>query len=377
MPGAENRSLSSTSLPGAGSRALLTNLQYIRALAAYLVVLYHARLLTPLGQTLSLDFGRAGVDIFFVISGFIIQHVAARDDAGRPGAFLVKRLIRIAPLYWMLTLLIGLAGPIAPALAGKAGVPDAGMIVRSLLFIPYVDGAGEIHPVLFTGWTLNYEMFFYALFALGLLVMDELRRLIALSVTLVALVVIGAVSDPDGAVGVTYTSPLLLEFGAGLWLNMVWQRIRHVHAATRTAAGAAMVAAFAALVLGDIFWPDVPNVLKWGIPAVVIVAAALLCERADGGDRHRLMLLLGEASYAIYLIHPFVIKAASVVGARFFRDAALPLQVLLLSGTLVVVGIAGVALHLLVERPMVAALRRQLLRRSSSRLAHGSSPPRN
>lgn len=369
--------MSSTLPPGAGSRALLTNLQYVRALAAYLVVLYHARLLTPLGQTLSLDFGRAGVDIFFVISGFIIQHVAARDDAGRPGAFLIKRLIRIAPLYWILTLMIGLAGPFLPALAGKAGVPDAWMIARSLLFIPYVDRVGDIHPVLFTGWTLNFEMFFYALFALGLLIMDELRRLIALSVTLVALVVIGAASDPDSAIGLTYTSPLLLEFGAGLWLNMLWQRVRHVNATTRMAAGAAMAVGFVALVLGDIFWPTVPNVLKWGIPAVVIIAAALLCEGPDGGGRHRLALLLGEASYAIYLIHPFVIKAASLVIERFFRDAALPLQVLLVTGTLTAVGIAGVALHLLVERPLLSTLRRHLLRRSSSCPAHGSSPARN
>ncbi|WP_159754257.1 acyltransferase family protein [Sphingomonas sp. 8AM] len=369
--------MSSTAIPGAHSRALLTNLQYVRALAAYLVVLYHARLLTPLGQALPLDFGRAGVDIFFVISGFIIQHVAARDDAGRPGAFLVKRLIRIAPLYWILTLMIGLAGPFAPALAGKAGVPDAGMIARSLLFIPYVDGAGDIHPVLFTGWTLNYEMFFYALFAVGLLIMDGLRRLVALSVALVLLVTIGATSDPDGAVGITYTSPLLLEFGAGLWLNMAWQRIRHVTSATRLAAGAAMAGGFTALVLGTIFWPTVPDVLKWGIPAVVIVAAALLCERADGGGRYKLALLLGEASYAIYLIHPFVIKAASLAAARLFRDAAIPLQAALLFGTLVAVGVVGVALHLLVERPLLSLLRRWLLPRSSSRRAHGSSPVRN
>ncbi|MEH3123089.1 MAG: acyltransferase [Sphingomonas phyllosphaerae] len=346
-------------------RPLLTNLQYVRAVAAYLVVLYHARLLTSLGQSLPLEFGRAGVDIFFVISGFIIQHVAARDDVGRPGAFMVKRLIRIAPLYWLLTLLIGLGGPLIPALASKAGIPDADLVVRSLFFVPYFDGVGEIHPVLFVGWTLNYEMFFYVLFAAGLMIRGTLVRLIVLSMVLLALVAIGFVVDPRSAPGITYTNPLLLEFGAGLWLHSLWQRALHQHvgARGRLAAKLVMTGAALALVSGGILWPTLPDPVKWGLPAFAIVAAALMLERQDGVARHPLLLLLGEASYAIYLIHPFAIKAMSLLGARFFRDASLAMQALLFVATVLIVGAAGVALHLWVEKPLVGALRRQFVRR--------------
>ncbi len=349
-------------------RALLTNLQYVRAVAAYLVVLYHARLLTTLGQSLPLEFGRAGVDIFFVISGFIIQHVAARDDVGRPGAFMAKRLIRVAPLYWLLTLLIGVAGPFIPALASKAGVPDAGMILRSLFFVPYVDRAGEIHPVLFIGWTLNYEMFFYVLFAAGLLIRGTTPRLIALSIVLAALVVVGFAADPDGAIGRTYTSPLLLEFGAGLWLHRLWQGSSDPHAGVRNRMFALLVmgAAALALVMGATLWPAIPDIVKWGFPAFAIVASALMLERGDGRAGHPMLLRLGEASYAIYLIHPFVIKALSVLAGRFFRDATPAMQAFIMLATLIIVGVVGVALHLFVEQPLLKALRRRFFARRAA-----------
>ena len=350
------------------SRALLTNLQYVRAAAACLVVLYHARLLTTLGQSLPLEFGRAGVDIFFVISGFIIQHVAARDDVGRPGAFMVKRLIRIAPLYWLLTLLIGVAGPFIPALASKAGIPDIWMVLRSLLFVPYVDPAGEIHPVLFIGWTLNYEMFFYVLFAAGLLIRDASLRLITLSIVLGALVAVGFAIDPDSAIGRTYTSPLLLEFGAGLWLHRLWQGAcdRHVGARNRIFALLVLTGAALALVLGALLWPAIPDVVKWGVPAFAIVASALMLERGDGRAGHPMLLRLGEASYAIYLIHPFVIKALSVLAGGFFRDATAPMQAFIMVATLIVVGVVGVTLHLFVEQPLLRALRRRFVARRTA-----------
>ena len=114
---------------------VLKNVQVLRAAAAYLVVLYHARLLTPVGEAVSFDFGNAGVDIFFLISGFIIAHVSRSDDVGRPGAFLLKRVIRVVPLYWVLTLMLFAVAQRAPALAGAGGRPDLAMLAKSLFFM--------------------------------------------------------------------------------------------------------------------------------------------------------------------------------------------------------------------------------------------------
>lgn len=357
-------------------RALLNNIQCLRAVAAYMVVVYHARLLTPIGEYVSFEFGNAGVDIFFFISGFIINHVGGRDDVGAPGAFLLKRAIRIIPLYWLLTVLVGAAGQVAPSLAGAGGRPDVMRIVQSLFFVPYYDDTGEMHPVLFMGWTLNFEIFFYVLFAAALLIRDETRRLATLTIGLIALVAVGVLFDPHGAAGTTYTSPLLLEFVVGMWMNRVWRGWpeRPLTTGMRAMLGVAIALAFVMLAVGDVAWPTITREVKWGVPAFVIVAAALALERGGVSLRWRWLLLLGEASFAIYLIHPFVIKAATIAYRRA-GVSAMPLHVLALIAVLALVGAVGVAFHLLVERPLIRGLRHRLTPRAPASAAAGEIPP--
>jgi exopolysaccharide production protein ExoZ len=352
------------------SNPFLQNVQCLRAVAAYMVVLYHARLLTPIGSMVSFDFGNAGVDVFFFISGFIINHVGARDDVGAPLRFLVKRAIRIVPLYWVLTLAIGIVGQAMPSLAGAGGRPDIGRILMSLFFIPYYDNTGEMHPVLFMGWTLNYEIFFYLLFAAALLIRTEMRRLLAVSGVLLALVVTGWITHPTGAAATTYTSPLLLEFAVGMWMNRVYRALpeRSWSALPRLALIVAMLGAFAVLAAGDYAWPDIAREIKWGIPAFVIVATALLLEHGGATIGWRWLLLLGEASFAIYLVHPFAIKAVSLIYARL-GVTALPVHAVALLTLYVIVAAVGLAFHLLVEKPTIRALRHRIVPRDPPSVA--------
>lgn len=357
------------------SRSLLNNVQALRAIAAYMVVLYHLRLLTPLTGEASFLFGNAGVDIFFFISGFIINHVSAASDVGRPGAFLTKRIIRIVPLYWLLTVAIAAAGHMAPSFAGSGGAPTLLRLVKSLLFVPYFDDTGETHPILFMGWTLNFEMFFYLVFAAALMVRSEAHRLALASTVLVALVVLGAVTTPESAVGTTYTSPLLLEFVVGMWMNFVFRRAspRPATRIERVALSFAILSAVALLVIGDWAWPGLPREIKWGVPAFAIVAATLALERRQIATNTPLLLLLGEASYAIYLVHPFVIKAAAIIYGRLHVTAAL-VHLSAMAFVLALVGVAGVGFHLFVERPVIAWLRRNLTPRSAKSASTGDLP---
>jgi exopolysaccharide production protein ExoZ len=156
-------------------------------------------------------FGTSGVDLFFVISGFIRVVTTSGTGMG-PGEFW-RRASR--PLYWLLTLLMIAVALVAPGLFKTLKVAPS-TLVQSLLFIPHFSQSfpGVVWPLLVPGWTLNFEMFFYAVFGLALL-LPERNRLLPLVTFFVMLTAIGLVFGPfASAAAQTYTHPMLLEFAA-------------------------------------------------------------------------------------------------------------------------------------------------------------------
>src|SRR5229473_1548571 len=142
-------------------------IQYLRAIAALMVVWHHSLIQVPgVAQFIALpEFGPSGVDIFFVISGFIMLVITAGKEV-TPAEFIRQRVIRVVPLYWLTTLLmLGCAVVVPTAFKTLQFSPAA--VAKSLLFVPYdsLSFPGHAWPVLVPGWTLNYEMFFYGLFA--------------------------------------------------------------------------------------------------------------------------------------------------------------------------------------------------------------------
>ena len=198
----------------------LRSIQILRAVAACLVVFGHALHETagiaartgrpPLNVNV-IDWG-IGVDIFFVISGFIMIYTTA-ELFGQPGAmrtFLMRRIIRIVPLYWLMTAGLILTYLLAPKMLN---VPIEGWrsIVTSFFFIPDLRGNGEVRPIMALGWSLNYEMFFYAVFAVCLLA--PLRRA-ALYLTgfFVGIAILGATLKPQSIALAYWTNSIVLEF---------------------------------------------------------------------------------------------------------------------------------------------------------------------
>ena len=131
---------------------MIIGIQFLRFLAASLVVLTHT-----LGEYDDLrSFGGFGVDVFFVISGFVIYLIT---DSGHKN-FFVKRLIRIVPIYWLFTIGISIIALLEPQLLRSASF-DVTQIIASLFFIPYWTENAGFAPILTLGWTLNFEMLFY------------------------------------------------------------------------------------------------------------------------------------------------------------------------------------------------------------------------
>ena len=344
-------------------RKELTSIQYLRAIAALMVVFFHLELqLRGLGYRGFWPTGLAGgVDIFFVITGFIMW-VTTYDRDPSPVSFYRRRLVRIVPLYWLLTSVILLVLIVRPS-ALQSGGFDLGHIVRSYLFIPSLHPVlHDMQPLLVPGWTLNYEMFFYLLFGASLL-LDRSRRLAVVIGALAALVLVNVLAepDPDTLLGF-YTSKLILEFALGLAIGSLFTW----GARLPVWLGWGMVASgFVALFGLSVALPETDRLFKLGVPAAFIVAGALAVERGGGiVPSWPLLHRLGDASYSIYLSHGIVLSALGQA-ARRFEIASVPVGLLVFSAVAIAAtAIAGLLLYRYVEQPVLMLMTRRLASRA-------------
>jgi peptidoglycan/LPS O-acetylase OafA/YrhL len=329
---------------------MLRNVQALRATAALLVVVVH---LETLGAPLGLDrvvfnLFAVGVDLFFVISGFIMVYTTAHRPVS-PGAFLLNRFLRIAPLYWLLTLVVFALALAFPALLGGTRA-DWDALLRSLAFIPYARGDGTMRPVLFVGWSLNLEMAFYLLFALALAVSGVGRR-VALGVAMLAVAVSVHVLLGARLTGALrfLTQPILLEFAAGMVIAWLHPRLPGSRGAGLCAVAAGAIGLVALVVVAR--WPFPGG---WPVslpPACIVVLAALVAEKAGLTIGWRPVQALGDASYALYLTHPFVTQACTLAAVHtglLAPATALPLMAVAAASA----AVAGVIVHARIERPL-------------------------
>lgn len=327
-------------MTSAGTEAIrpmqtLHGIQYLRAFAALAVVAFHAAERT--GQHFAI--GAAGVDVFFVVSGFIMMVISDRRPT-RPMAFLRNRILRIAPSYWLVTgiMIAGAAAGLFPNMQ-----LDLAHILGSLFFIPVASpSTGHFWPVLVQGWTLNYEIFFYLLFALTLFFPPG-RRLLLLTAVLVLLVMAGHLLPDRHSVLGFYTAPLILEFAAGAALAKAWKHGRLPSPAVGLFLIALSLAGFAAIHLMKLEF----DALSCGPLAILLVFGMLAVEA--GGKLPRLPVIgyLGDASYSIYLWHTL---ALSVIAKGGMILAAPPLATAiagLIAGTAL-----GVTAYECVEKPL-------------------------
>jgi exopolysaccharide production protein ExoZ len=339
----------------------ILSVQYLRGCAALMIVFVHLGLqLKRVGyEGYWPYFLSAGVDIFFVISGFIMWITTARGMTTLE--FFRRRFLRVVPLYWSLTSVI-LATLIAFPDAVQSGQIDRWHVFGSYLFIPVLHPiVGMMQPLLIPGWTLNYEMFFYLIFGFAL-ILPITSRLIVVSTTLIVLTLFPfLVKDPPlTAVPVTavgfYTSNIILEFAFGMTLG--WLYIRGARLSLATAWAILLLGAGAIVLTADSF---ADRSLRVGVPALLVVAGAVMIERLGGVPNIRGLYFLGNASYSLYLSHTIVL---SIVGQlwRKFPLGLLPGSVLVFACISVASAIAvGALIYLYVEVPMLRLGRLQIV----------------
>jgi exopolysaccharide production protein ExoZ len=315
-----------------------------------MVVWHHAReQLANLKILFPAESGNSGVDLFFVISGFIMVVTTSRKPVSA-GVFLLRRVVRVVPLYWLLTLSVVALGVLAPQLLRSTDI-SALHVVQSLLFIPHFSPShpGTLWPVLVPGWTLNYEMFFYALFSTSLLL--NLRfRFAALVALLAGLVIFGLLKSVSNVpLLATYTNPLLMEFLVGAVLARLWAAECVVH--STWAVAFLLLFGFALLLWRDAPYAPLAQILGSGM----VVAGALSPRLREWSNRP--MLALGNASYSIYLTHLFALGLLRWVWMRMdIPQSGLANGWLFMFAALVFASLVGWVVHRWVEQPLTAWL---------------------
>lgn len=315
---------------------MIANIQILRAVAAIMVVFHHGVSATWQSGTpaLSLErlqaIGQSGVDLFFVISGFVMV-LSTHNTSKSAGQFLIGRARRIVPIYWILTLAMAamliLVGRMAPSSGGL------GHLATSLTFTSQL--MMQSYPVLFLGWTLEFEVLFYLLFALGLAMPLRNGSVIVPTIVIIGLSLVLPVT-------------IALEFIAGMLVARAYlaRPVRRWPAALVLVGGIALLAM-------SVYWPQPPlsyRALIWGVPATLIVFGAV-----NTAQFHtRTLAFLGDASYSIYLIQAFTVALAFKFMQIALPGTAPEIQILL--STLATTA-SGALLYVVLERPLLTAMR--------------------
>ena len=339
----------------------LYSIQLLRFLACALVIVSHLR--TEFGLA---AFGSSGVDVFFVISGFIIYHVTAKDSPH----FFTKRLIRIVPLYWFGTLALALVALQAPSLLNNVEF-DPTRVLASLLFLPYWTPDKAYLPILMLGWSLNYELLFYFLFFVSMRISHR-HRFAVCSAILAALALTHPLAEA-GSAHAFWSNAYIVEFTYGMAIGFAVERTRWIANATLPIILSILVFGVYCLALFPEYGPVEAGAWRFltiGLPSALLVIAVLSAEqtfRRLPGVLRRHIGTLGDLSFAAYIFHIYVMGLAK-------RVVGLDVDILIFS--MVVFAGTGVVSYLMfrcVEVPCRTLLTGLAINRSP-RGAHAGAP---
>lgn len=336
------------------SQSTYKSVQVLRFVAAALVIITHITLyyndkIAMTGRDGYWHKGMIGVDIFFVISGFVMGVSGHKflTEASGWWSFLKRRIIRVVPLYWFATSLKIIAAITFPKLAAHSYLAIS-YLISCYLFIPSPNADGEMLPILTVGWTLNYEMFFYIVFSLAIFL--RAKPLVFVSLVFFTLICIAQFKQSNWWGYTSMFWPLIFEFVLGMIIAKYVNVLRTVRI---------QYAWFIlALTLGYVFFQGNINLdyryLYWGVPAFLIVLSSVILEGKIGLYINEKLILLGDSSYSLYLFHPFIVPICFVAFKKCGVDDVLSIII----SSLLICIIGGVMAYLYVEKPMLRIMRK-------------------
>ncbi len=293
--------------------------------------------------------GQFGVDIFFVISGFVISTVAQHERSD----FLLRRLIRIVPFYWLTTISVAIVHNLWPA-PFRLPPPDTVAIACSLTFLP----CGGDAPVLPGGWTLNYEMYFYALFAAALGLAP--RRPAVWCSAVIGGVLLLRMAGLQGFPVRFYGNGIVAEFLFGIALHR-WLPVRAIDVPPALLMVIGTLA-FGALTLLPPYVTDRGlRPIAVGLPGATVVAVAILLDRKGKRVTGSVVRTVADASYVLYLTHPYAIRVANFMLGAIGGPLVPPWNFLIAAALTIVAVVSSIVLDKWIDTPIRGILGRILL----------------
>ena len=347
----------------------LETLQILRGIAALLIVAHHALYEVNIISPKNFNYGSnqyytVGIDIFFVLSGFIMVYTSWGKAGLRSAkSFIMRRVIRIVPIYWFHTLLIGLVALVMPQVLGSAEFVLVDFI-KSLFFIPYVNTAGDLQPILANGWSLNYEMYFYIIFAVCLLFPSRLSLLV-LGAYFLGTVSTGFLSL-DNLYADFYSRPIILEFFVGAVIGYLFMKGFRLPSWFIYIGALFIVLSVLTLFYTNMLSEYLP--MEYYKPFVGFFSVLLLVlpKGAEKLKMPRPAVFMGDASYTIYLSHPFGIGAVTQM-VLFLGWESLISPWLIFIAVFAACIIGGAIAYLLIEKPLTVYLKRVLFPRNNDK----------
>ncbi|MBD2866181.1 acyltransferase family protein [Paenibacillus oceani] len=337
----------------------LDSLQALRGIAALMVVIYHATYQFESYYNYKLldgffYFGYWGVDLFFVLSGFIIFYIH-HGDIGRRirlGSFIRKRFIRIFPIYWIITFLLIPLFLLVPSFGGSS-VRELDVILKSILLFPQ-----SVHPVLGVAWTLTHELFFYLMFSLLIMLPRKWSYpLFAawISITIGLFICSFWIDFKSMNYYIKFIfSSYNLEFLLGVLVAKLLIRYKDNilrYTSMIASIGIAGLAATWMVYYFGIFTPH--RVISWALFSAFLILGFTLIESKKNIAVPKLFRYLGDASYSIYLTHDLWLSIINKIYRFAFQ------QVNLVSAAIIIIGatLAGCLFYSIIEKPVLHVLR--------------------
>lgn len=342
----------------------------LRGVAALLVVVVHAINVSDWRVAQGLDseaawlatafsfneFGASGVDLFFVISGFVMAMMLTNRPDQPIADFALDRLIRIVPLFWLASAVFAIA-----LLSLGRPIPDGSVLAAlTILPLPFADYSA---PVLVVGWSLGFELIFYAFVALSLLITPRWRVATIAGALALALSLGGVLSPGPGFAAYLFNS-IFAEFLLGIGCFVVWygMQTRPKPMVARLLAATGLVLIAQTAIIGYPFaTPHLPIVagetgmartLYWGVPWAMTIAGLLLDTSRNRGASQSIVHRIGDASYSLYLVHMVICVAAESLTPPNMSHPGMMI-IMTIAGSVIL----GLWTHRYVEAPMLRALR--------------------